>query len=375
MQTDPIHVLALASWYPNEKDVQWGVFYQKMLYALPPEITITVLHFYTGDNLNTDVNLLPNGREIRIQIPKAAGWKRPLAIAQRLLILRRFLRKMQHPPDLVHLLGALPSGWLLLLSPLRHLPLIYSESWSGWLPQRAHQRSILQIWLFKQLCRRSIRVLPVSTFLMDGMKQWCKGERFEIVPNVIGKTQNPSVILDIPPFILFVGDFYDDVKNVTGLLRVYSQIPIAESLELYLIGDGPDRALIETKIKNLNLSHKVKLLGRLSQEDVHGWMAKCAFGVINSRFETFGMTVLEFAAHNKPVISTRCGGPETFWEEDLGELILPDNDENLHLAMCRMMDDYHRYQPAKRCSELLKRHSPGTIGAQLADIYRKAKTS
>jgi glycosyltransferase involved in cell wall biosynthesis len=85
------------------------------------------------------------------------------------------------------------------------------------------------------------------------------------------------------------------------------------NLHLTLIGGGPDEDKIKTHLQKLNLpSQAITLKGRLAHEEVLRAMATCDFYICNSRYETFGMTVAEALYAGKPVICTRCGGPETF---------------------------------------------------------------
>jgi glycosyltransferase involved in cell wall biosynthesis len=366
-------ILIIASWYPNKHDVQWGIFHRLLFQNLPQETSCQLIHIYKSDVDSEEIirDAKGNLKEILIGFKPYKGSLSFLNIWLRKQKLESALKRHTLKPDLVHLMAAFPMGWPLLLSRLSKKPLIYSESWSGWLPGRNLSRTFLQKLLLKNLCSISKKVLPVSDVLLRGMRTLSGCGTFEILPNII---QPPSVIYSEQtgaPYLLYVGDFHDDVKNVTGLLKAYAKIPQAEIPLLKIVGDGPDRRLILKTVDQLNLSTRVKLLGRLSNREVYAAMAHAAFGVINSRYETFGMVVLEFTAHNKPVVCTRCGGPEAFFNEGMGLMISADDECALQKALVLMAGTYKNYQPCRAAFETLKNCSPESVGSRLAHIYEE----
>lgn len=52
--------------------------------------------------------------------------------------------------------------------------------------------------------------------------------------------------------------------------------------------------------------------------EVAGFFCECDFFVLNSNFETFSVVTAEALAYGKPVIATRCGGPEEFVNKIMG---------------------------------------------------------
>jgi glycosyltransferase involved in cell wall biosynthesis len=73
-----------------------------------------------------------------------------------------------------------------------------------------------------------------------------------------------------------------------------------------LIGDGPERKAIESKIAGLGLSHDVMITGLVA--DVRLALAACDVLVFTSRSETFSIAALEAMAMSKPVVMTDVGG-------------------------------------------------------------------
>lgn len=104
--------------------------------------------------------------------------------------------------------------------------------------------------------------------------------------------------------LLFVGSL-TPVKNACELITAMSNS--RSDFKLILVGEGPERHRIETRISKLNMEHKVILLGQLSHLDTLRLINTCDILIMPSKIETFGIVVLEAIAMNKPVIATAVG--------------------------------------------------------------------
>jgi len=91
------------------------------------------------------------------------------------------------------------------------------------------------------------------------------------------------------------------------------------NINLKIIGDGPLKKEIETKINSWGLKN-VKLLGYKSGEDLKNEIRKSMFVVVPSEWgEVFGYAVLESFALGKPVIGSDQGAiPELIQENETG---------------------------------------------------------
>ena len=78
------------------------------------------------------------------------------------------------------------------------------------------------------------------------------------------------------------------------------------NLKLVILGEGPLRSHLETKIRNLNLADKVLLPGRVSNVLAYFNLAKVC--VVSSRVEGFPNVLLEMMSQNTKVVSTKCAG-------------------------------------------------------------------
>lgn len=101
-------------------------------------------------------------------------------------------------------------------------------------------------------------------------------------------------------------------------------------------------------------------------------MNGCGCFVCSSRTETLSCVLNEAAACGKPVISTRCGGPEDIVTEETGLLVPVDDVEALAGAMLRMLDTAADYDPQRIRELTVSRFGVETVCAQLLAACREA---
>ena len=90
---------------------------------------------------------------------------------------------------------------------------------------------------------------------------------------------------------------------------------------MYLLGDGPDKEKIENMIRNKNLQEYIKLLG--VKKNPYPWIKNSKLLVHSSRYEGFGLVLVEALILDKVVISTNCkvGPREILDNEKYGSLV------------------------------------------------------
>ena len=100
----------------------------------------------------------------------------------------------------------------------------------------------------------------------------------------------------------------DDVYLCLCRLVPYKRVDLvveafnATGLPLVVIGDGPERQRLEAMA-----GPSVQLLGRLPQEQVNGWLARCR-AYVYAGLEDFGIAPVEAMASGAPVIGLGQGG-------------------------------------------------------------------
>lgn len=145
-------------------------------------------------------------------------------------------------------------------------------------------------------------------------------------------------------FILYLGGV-NPWKNLESLIHAYSQvINEVNSPELIIAGEiEKDYSIssfprIKRMIADYKISHRIRFLGFIPDEDLPGLYNLAKFFVFPSLYEGFGFPVLEAMACGCPVISSRATSlPEVVGEGAL--LFNPRDPGELVRAMKRVLTD------------------------------------
>ncbi len=145
---------------------------------------------------------------------------------------------------------------------------------------------------------------------------------------------------DLPAdFILYVGNL-EPRKNLPRLLRAFATLVrrgLPHSLVLVGSRGWMDEEIFAT-LRELNLGHRVYLPGYIPQADLPIFYSAASVFVYASRYEGFGLPVLEAMACGAPVITSNVASmPEI--AGDAGILINPDREEELTDAIARVLTD------------------------------------
>ncbi len=120
-------------------------------------------------------------------------------------------------------------------------------------------------------------------------------------------------------------------KDYITLIKAYSSLPsnIRNKYQLLIAGDGPDRNVIERKIRELRLQDRILLLGNVSNPFTY--MAKASVFIHASISEGFAMSILEALACGATVVASDChvGPSEILGNGKYGYLYMPGNCEAL----------------------------------------------
>ncbi len=148
-----------------------------------------------------------------------------------------------------------------------------------------------------------------------------------IVPNIIENCLSgiPQVRSDQKVRILTVADLVEKNKNVSGTLKALVSLRNNHpEIEFHIIGSGIDERLLANIAHKLDpMSEWIIFHGRRDNDYVLAFLQSIDFLVTNSNVETFSVITAEAIAAGKPVIATRCGGPDIFVKEKTASWLIP----------------------------------------------------
>jgi glycosyltransferase involved in cell wall biosynthesis len=192
-------------------------------------------------------------------------------------------------------------------------------------------------FLFKKIHQAPDKIQAISKYLAQRAKNF-GAKNIEVIPNGINLEQfNPALRDKQKHKIICVAH----LRRVKGIRYLISAMPkILEKFpdaKLILIGEGPEKKDLESRIKNQELRDAVELKGKLSQEQVMGELSEAEVFVLPSLFEGQGIAILEAQASNVPVIASDIGGiPDIVEDEKTGILVEPKNSEQIAGAIIKI---------------------------------------
>ena len=171
--------------------------------------------------------------------------------------------------------------------------------------------------------------------------------------------------------VIYVGRLLGH-KNVDMLIRSLEVVRTRRpDVRCIVIGDGPERPLIQALVAALGLESNVRLLGFLDDEnDMYGYIKVSKVLVLPSVREGFGLVVGEANACNVPVVTldhADNAARDLIIEGENGYLCAPD-EASLAVAIERVLDQQQSLHPL----EILQTEFSGLRWSRVAEDVERA---
>ena len=121
---------------------------------------------------------------------------------------------------------------------------------------------------------------------------------------------------------VFVGRLDDSSKKVKRAINLVKNI---KELELWIIGDGPDREMYEKYTKELKVEKRVSFLGK--KINPYPYMKQADYIILTSDYEGFPVTYLEAITLDKKIITTIPTSDEYINIKDYAYIISKDENK------------------------------------------------
>ncbi len=376
-------VLMIPSWYPTAEMPMLGTFYKEQAEAMAAhgaEVAVIYVdvngrlrgngtHWFTENGVRTCIsqrlNLTPRMERGRV--------------AQRTALLRRAYRQLEREwgrPDVVNLRSSLQGYEALALCREQRLPLFFME----------HSSFVLTEGEGSAARRRLYAVMDAAAV------NACVGSPLHAVMQPHGETRIIPDLVDDRRFSPRAVPRDDDafrframgqlrpIKGYDTLIRAFAELQkhATRPASLEIAGAGVLHDELQALIDSLGVAAHCRLVGVIPRERTPEFMNGCDAFLCTSRHETLSCVLNEAAACGKPVIATRCGGPEDIVTKETGLLVPVDDVDALADAMARMADTAAAYDPARIRALTVERFGIDAVSGRLLaaceDAIRKGAT-
>jgi glycosyltransferase involved in cell wall biosynthesis len=243
-------------------------------------------------------------------------------------------------PDLINSHLSYPAGFLgTIIQKRKRIPNFITE----------HSRitSYFRSWLHEKCVIYSLKnatcIVPVSNSLKAEIIK-ISDRPINVIHNIVdtGKfhlaNSSPGTILNIG----FLGGLGTENKGLDLLLKAASLLR-NKTFVLHIGGTGALLDTYKTMSKDLSINILCNFYGEIPGNEVPDFYSRLDLLILPSRYETFGVVLIEAMACGLPVIATKCGGPQEIVTPETGLLIEKNNPELLAEAIRIMSDNLNNY--------------------------------
>jgi len=195
-------------------------------------------------------------------------------------------------------------------------------------------------FLFKPLRSHDI-------ILQKQFNKWYILKKNVVIPNGIEEPKLIKKLLKFPNFTFISVGSLEKHKNHLLLINLFADLNDVDA-NLIIVGTGSIFSSLQTKIFELGLAQKIKLLGH--RDDIFELLCKSHCLLFPSIREGFGLVLLESAFAKIPIITLRNGSVENLLSEEEGYVVESDvfKDTMLHVidnydeALAKMNNFYKK---------------------------------
>lgn len=192
----------------------------------------------------------------------------------------------------------------------------------------------IQVWA----CKRADGIIVPSKYLADIVQGWgISGSKIKVIyngvdfkPADINQEEAKKKIGIYGDIILSAGRLVS-WKGFRMLIKIMPRLSeISQLFRLVIVGDGPEKKVLESMVRNLGLERKVYLVGKKTQEELATYLAAADMFVLNTGYEGFSHQILEAMTAGVPVVTTAVGGnKEVIRQGENGFMVKYQDEFNL----------------------------------------------
>lgn len=193
-----------------------------------------------------------------------------------------------------------------------------------------------------------------------------------VIRNIVDKdfeTKKPVGLNQSDNYTFLVVARLSKIKNLEMVINCFAKVFKGnDNVNLSIVGMGPQERILRAIIKKENMEGQIQLQGIKSNTYVKESMYKSNCLLMLSKYETFGVVVLEALLCGLPVMSTRVG----FSLEAISPLngLLVDNTKNdISDGLSKIYKNRGKYNRKEIQDDSVKRFGNETFVERITKIY------
>ncbi len=348
-----INILVITTWFPNEININTGIFVKKLIEAQIKysSVSITVVSpipYFPKLNFSFIPEKYRNASKVKycndkngylVYYPRY--FKLPSPYSEKVdwysyfKAVKKTIKKEKIKFDIIHSHGLIPDAFVATkISKLFNKPIVNHIHDTYF--DEIYKKNKIKV---DEIFEHSKRIIPVSHFQANIILKYYNRyfEKIEVVYNGVDtekfkyNVQNIEINNPLNKFI-FVG-VIDHRKGIDLLIESFNILKdLSITLDIY--GKGKQIQEYQKQIDLYSLNEKIKFKGEIDNNLLGSELSAHSFFIFPSRYETFGIVLIEAMACGLPVIASNITAiPEIVQNEEIGILFESENYLSLSEAI------------------------------------------
>jgi len=277
-------------------------------------------------------------------------------------------------PDIIHVHFAVPTGVLAFpLSKITRLPYVLTAHLGdvpGGVPEKTDRWFRFVSPFTPLIWKGASKVVAVSEHTKTLALRRYEVD-IEVIPNGVQLRSGAAKHVSDPPRLIFAGRFQSQ-KNLPMLVELLAKVQDLP-WQCKLLGDGPDRQVVQELIHSHDLGSRVELLGWVDGAIVEERLEASDLLLLTSRSEGFPVIGVQALASGLAILASSVGGLPELVENDVnGKLCGVDDLDCFEQALRWCLEDRGRLLEMKQASRArAKRFDIQKIAEQYEAVFEE----
>lgn len=227
-------------------------------------------------------------------------------------------------------------------------------------------------WKFRQTIREADHIIAISECTKRDIIEYggVDESRISVIYQSCAPRFSTTQRDNVPErYVLSVGSI-EARKNILLAVKALHHLP--EELSLVIVGRHTSYTdQVEAYVKEHHLDHRVKILHGVSDEQLPTLYAQAEAFVYPSRYEGFGIPIIEAISCGLPVVACtgscleEAGGPDSLYVD-------PDDEQAMANAIRQVLRGAEgREERIRRSQAYIRRFQGQNVASQVVDLYKE----